>query len=82
MRPKRGEPPSAAVMFHTAVRCPISSTATRRMARRQRAVASASAALNPSCDAAPEAERGIEIRAHEVVLELGGFVELVHQRFA
>ena len=29
-----------------------------------------------------QAERRVEIRAHQVVLELGGLVELVHQRFA
>src|SRR5258706_8508014 len=51
-RPKRGEPPSAAVMFHTADKCPISSVATLRMIRRQRSTASASAADNPS--AVPE----------------------------
>ena len=81
-RPKRGVPPSADVMFQTAVRCPISSTATRRMARRQRAVASASSALRPSATPLPQAERRVEIGTHEVVFQLGGFVELVDQRFA
>jgi hypothetical protein len=33
-------------------------------------------------DSAPEAERRIEVRAHEVVFQLGGLVELVDQRFA
>jgi hypothetical protein len=32
--------------------------------------------------AAPEAERRIEVRAHEVVFQLGGLVELVDQCFA
>ena len=69
-------------MFHTAVRCPISSMATLRMARRQRAVASASAALSPSSVPLPQAERRVQIGAHQVVLELGGFVQLVYQRLA
>ena len=41
-RPNRGLPPSAEVMFHTAVRCPISSMATAAIVRRHLLMASAS----------------------------------------
>ncbi len=48
VRPNRGMPPSADVMFQTAVRWLISSIATDTISRCQRAVASASLALKSS----------------------------------
>ena len=81
MRPTRGLPPSAEVMFHTAARCDISSIATSNSACRQRPTASGLVRRQPVLRAAAQAEGRVQVRAHEVVLELGGFVERVQDGF-
>ena len=81
-RPKRGTPPSAEVMFQTAVRWLISSIATDRISRRQRADGRGLGRAQALLDAGLEAERRVQIRAHQVVLEFRGFVERVHDALA
>ena len=81
-RPKRGAPPSAAVMFQTAVRC-----AHLLDGHVEDGAAPARDGLGlvrgqPLGFAAAQAEGRVQVGAHQVVLELGGFVQLVYERLA